>query len=552
MTTKLKLISISLALFLIVALSAALAFALPKEEFNLSGSLSYEPSYQTYTPISAYPLSAYNCFINYYADGTLKGEMGIKSISQNYKAIFNGVINENGLMVFKEYSFQSFNPLTGEKLFPSLKDQRPLMSSSILGGNAGASGFLNENVIFLEDLVFVKENFDSSAVAFVGATERIPQGYDFSLPLQTSNLTGDALREQLENLSPAGICMITKHQIYSLNTSDIEFGEFDQTRTGLKTVQITFPSPIDNSETISAEIEIFVYQDEADLFENQIGHITPASRDMAPTFAIPRGATAKQFVDHINSMNDRWLEYYSASLSLSSEEFVITEDMISEFTINGDKGYCKVTYKDASTYLQFYVYEEGEENLPLASTNMPPEELFVMPAGNIIKFSQQGVFVVTNSAEVLSAQQELYQNGAEISQEELFATGGEKNYQIEFVGAEGTTVSLDMKTFVYDDSYRVPTGIVRPEGDLLTATILEDGSLDLEGLYITILYNGNPANTFGQIEGVDFERIPLSSEDVVIDYFIVGNTAHLNSISIMIEFEGRQMLFGVWSAIQGS
>ena len=60
MTTKLKLISISLALLLIVALSAALAFALPKEEFNLSGGLSYEPSYQTYTPISAYPPSAYN------------------------------------------------------------------------------------------------------------------------------------------------------------------------------------------------------------------------------------------------------------------------------------------------------------------------------------------------------------------------------------------------------------------------------------------------------------------------------------------------------------
>ena len=41
MTTKLKLISISLALFLIVALSAGLAFALPKQEFNLSGSLVY-------------------------------------------------------------------------------------------------------------------------------------------------------------------------------------------------------------------------------------------------------------------------------------------------------------------------------------------------------------------------------------------------------------------------------------------------------------------------------------------------------------------------------
>ena len=549
MTTKLKLISISLALLLIVALSAALVFALPKEEFNLSGSLSYEPSYQTYTPISAYPLSTYNCFINYYADGTLEGQAGVEELAQNYKLVFNGIINENEIMVFKECSVQTFNPLTGEKIFSTLKDQRPLTSSFFLRGSGSFSGFLNENVIFLGDVFLVKENLDPSAVAFVGNFQRIGLGYDFSLPLQTSNLTGDSLKEQLDDVAPTGFYMITKHNMYPISISDIEFGAFDQTSTGLKTVQISFPSPMDQAETISAEIEIYVYQDEVELPENQLTYILPSSSDMAPSFGILEGSTISEFVAHINSMNSNWLRYWTYS-SETYENFTITEDMISEFTIDGDKGFCKVTYKNASTYIQFYVYSEGEEDQPLAIAN-PPWNISVLQAGAMLDFDRWGLYVLTNSFEVLKPQR-LLQNGVEISEEILLATGGEKNYQIEFVGAEGTTVSLDMKTFVYDDSYRVPTRIVRPEGDLSTATILEDGSLDLEGLYIKLLYNGNSSNTAGQIEGVDFERIPLSSEDVEIDYIANGNTAYIMSISITIHFEGRQMLFGVWSAVQGS
>ena len=270
--------------------------------------------------------------------------------------------------------------------------------------------------------------------------------------------------------------------------------------------------------------------------------VPSSSANETLSLAIPRGATAKQFVDHINDpMFNNWLDYHSSS---GSERVVITEDMISEFTINGDKGYCKVTYEDASAYLQFYVYEEGEENLPLALVNLPPEELFVMPAGNTINYSETGLYVVTNSANaVLVAQQELYQNGAEISQGELFATGGEKNYQIEFVGGNGKTIYLDMKTFVYDASYSVPTHAALPLGFSENVTILEDGSLDLEGLYITIYYNGKESSMSNPdlIPETDHVEVPLSSEDVKIEYVVDGNTAIIVSISIKINFNGHEV-----------
>ena len=546
MTTKLKLISISLALFLIVALSAALAFALPKEEFNLSGSLSYEPSFVSYTPAAGDLIPA-DFQLKLFNDGTFEFDYDVTAIQLKMKNIYTGFIDENGRVVVKEQSLQYFNPLTGEKLFPSLKDQRPLISASNFMPSGASIGFLNENVFYFNGIILIREGLDPSAVAFVGfMTNRLEEGCDLTLPRQTQNLTGDALKEQFGN---TWLTLLTGAKAYynSISIKDIiSFSKFDQTTTGLKTVQITFPSPIDNSETISAEIKVFVYEDEADLPGNQLSFLSPSgSASETLSLAIPRGATAKQFVDHINSISTNWLDYYSSS---GSERVVITEDMISEFTINGDKGYCKVTYKDASAYLQFYVYEEGEENLPLALVNLPTEELFVMPAGNTINFSETGLYVVTNSAnEVLVAQQELYQNGVKISQEELFATGGEKNYQIEFVGGNGTTIYLDMKTFVYDASYSVPTHAALPLGFSENVTILEDGSLDLEGLYITIYYNGkeNSMSNPDLIPETDHVEVPLSSEDVKIEYVVDGNTAIIVSISIKINFNGHEVYHGL-------
>ena len=130
-----------------------------------------------------------------------------------------------------------------------------------------------------------------------------------------------------------------------------------------------------------------------------------------------------------------------------------------------------------------------------------------------------------------------------ISQEELFATGGEKNYQIEFVGGNGTTIYLDVKTFVYDASYSVPTFAALPLGFSENVTILEDGSLDLEGLYITIYYNGKESSMSNPdlIPETDHVEVPLSSEDVKIEYVVDGNTAIIVSISIKINFNGHEV-----------
>ena len=194
MTTKLKLISISLALFLIVALSAALAFALPKEEFNLSGSLSYEPSFVSYT-LGAGNLEPADFQLKLFNDGTFELDYDVTAIQLKMKNIYTGFIDENGRVVVKEQSLQYFNPLTGEKLFPSLKDQRPLISASRVS-NPAQLGFLNENIFYFGGTLLIREDLDPSAVAFVGfMNRRLEEGCDLTLPRQAEDLTGDALKE---------------------------------------------------------------------------------------------------------------------------------------------------------------------------------------------------------------------------------------------------------------------------------------------------------------------------------------------------------------------
>ena len=51
MKTKVKVVSVLLALFLIAALCVGLAFALPNLNFNLKGSLSYTVQTKTYYPL---------------------------------------------------------------------------------------------------------------------------------------------------------------------------------------------------------------------------------------------------------------------------------------------------------------------------------------------------------------------------------------------------------------------------------------------------------------------------------------------------------------------
>ena len=233
MTTKLKLISISLALFLIVALSAALAFALPKEEFNLSGSLSYEPSFVSYTLVAGDLIPA-DFQLKLFNDGTFELDYDVTYIQQKMKIICNGFIGENGRAVVKEQSLQYFNPLTGEKLFPSLKDQRPLISATNLISSGAPIGFLNENIFYLGGALLIREGLDPSAVAFVGSMNRLEGGCDLTLPRQAEDLTGDALKEQLEILDPSGLVMLTRTggRGYSIKIEDISFSQFDQKNNG--------------------------------------------------------------------------------------------------------------------------------------------------------------------------------------------------------------------------------------------------------------------------------------------------------------------------------
>lgn len=123
MTTKLKLISISIALFLIAALSVALVFALPKQEFNLSGSLSYEPSYQSYEICKCWMDPEGNSYVRVYDDGRAEIQLAYGSAFPiNVTQKFEGRIS-GGMLLATSLEIGFENIFSGEYYASSLEEE---------------------------------------------------------------------------------------------------------------------------------------------------------------------------------------------------------------------------------------------------------------------------------------------------------------------------------------------------------------------------------------------------------------------------------------------
>lgn len=554
MATKFKVISISIALFLIAALSVALVFALPKEEFNLSGNLSYEPSYQGYEVCKSFQDPEGNSYVRVYDDGRVEVQICYSSsylvnLNQKYEGIISG-----GMLL----------ATSGEGGFEHIFSGETFLTPADLTGILTVLGigiyFVNENFIYVEstDVYFIKEGLNPEEIVFVGNPEtNAISGYDYALPIQTSNLEGDSLKNALFGGGGAKeVYVFNGYTGERVAIADITFGTFDQTTGGIKTVEISFANPFNSEQTLTEEIKILVYED-----EEEITHYQISGADGTRNFEIPpmpAGTTVEDLVSVCNAQTTklRYEKYLADNRDDSGSENIetITADMISDFKIEGERGSCKLTYKQAEVYLQFEVYQEAQYK-----TNADQTMAYVMMT--IWDSTQTGVDPLSSLSAYLVSDEsvtferadlvvEYFVDGELTTFDEIISTGGIKNYQIRVSLQNGTLVEeVDMSTFVYDSQNIFPTNFIGAAHHSIP--LLEDGSLDLEGRSIRICYNGKTigvGHEEGFIEGVDYEDVYLTDERVKLIYSIQNGMGVTYSIYITFDIGGQARELPIWAA----
>ena len=558
MATKFKVISISIALFLIAALSVALVFALPKEEFNLSGNLSYEPSYQGYEVCKSFLDPEGNSYVRVYDDGRVEVQICYSSsylvnLNQKYEGIISG-----GMLL----------ATSGEGGFEHIFSGETFLTPADLTGILTVLGigiyFVNENFIYVEstDVYFIKEGLNPEEIVFVGNPEtNAISGYDYALPIQTSNLEGDSLKNALFGGGGAKeVYVFNGYTGERVAIADITFGTFDQTTGGIKTVEISFANPFNSEQTLTEEIKILVYEDEKEITHYQISGADGTRRFEIPP--MPAGTTVEDLVSVCNAQTTklRYEKYLADIRDDSGSENIetITADMISDFKIEGEIGSCKLTYKQAEVYLQFEVYQEAQYK-----TNADQTMAYVMMT--IWDSTQTGVDPLSSLSAYLVSDEsvtferadlvvEYFVDGELTTFDEIISTGGVKNYQIRVSLQNGTLVEeVDMSTFVYNSQNRFPTSFTNVGFNSGSIPLLEDGSLDLEGKYIRVCYNGNSVEVgqeAGFTEDVDYEDVYLTDERVNLVYYIQDGAVVIRAVYITFDLGGQTFDFLAWTAFK--
>ena len=555
MTTKLKLISISLALFLIVALSVALVFALPKEEFNLSGNLNYTPSYKTYRLSRSFPAIESDSYLRIYNDGTVEMRLSIPVswlfgadspfLPVTFVSEDEGVVESSG-----EISFNGVF-MAGDSYFENMFTTDKWVAGNLLYGPhypllSSTLHFLNENVIYGDQSTFlIKEGIDPEEIVFVGNPEaNIALGCDLFLPIQTTPLEGEALKSAFVGKDSIEVYNGFTHE--TVEISELTFKGLDQQTKGIQTVEVSFLDPFGQQQTLTEKIKVMVYENEEEVTYYQIG-------DWMSGVTLPAISAESTVEDFILALNEdiggsfayeKYVageEDYNSTVRIES----ITTNMISDFKIEGKNGTCKLTYENATATLAFKVCQEGEYMLyPDALA-----EMAVLGAEGAASDPLEGLraYLETDPTNVLTREDltvEYFVDGVPTTLEEIISTGGLKTYQIKVSLKDGTLVEeVDMTSFVCDSENRFPTSFEYVGFSSLGGIPeLEDGSLDLEGKYIRICYNGKQVEVGqeeGFVKGVDYEDIYLTDERVKITYFESSWGAYIVDAYITFEFGGK-------------
>ncbi len=536
MTTKLKLISISLALFLIVALSVALAFALPKQEFNLSGSLSYQVQYKKFIPIR----QAYGAIVSSSSCAKLH-QNGLLELEVNME-FFNTMEAVSYVFVAKKDG-NNFEAI-GEKLnlSPIFAQEEPLATSGlVMSSNTFEScWFANENVLIarIGDLVFAFISEDAPEGEVLYVSKHLDDGKGFYYPyyalsmeaVQGTELKGEELLSKLNGQ----LCAIYSDHYEEIDLSTVEFGDFDQREEGIKNVQISFPEPGNSENIITAEIPILVGEQ-----TNQ------ASLETSLDYLVFSNVKTQE--EAISSINAKLTETGASLTYISADKQQeeireITSGMVKEFELFDDFGYVKIAHKDAELVLPFNLCEPTDEITVYFSRETLPLPYLVEKGTNGEDFISnemidEGTMYLSTTGEDLLieniSEYKCFVDGVETPASQLFLTPGLKKYQIKLVLTDGSVVNfLNMQTYVYDDDNKIVTGF---EADWTNSPIEinQDGTLNLEGKYIYLYYNN--ASTEGGTEGVDYIKIPATDESVEIEYYIQNGIVKLIDVYVNIE-----------------
>ena len=208
--------------------------------------------------------------------------------------------------------------------------------------------------------------------------------------------------------------------------------------------------------------------------------------------------------------------------------------------------------------MQFEVYQEAQYK-----TNADQTMAYVMMT--IWDSTQTGVDPLSSLSAYLVSDEsvtferadlvvEYFVDGELTTFDEIISTGGVKTYQIRVSLQNGTLVEeVDMSTFVYNSQNRFPTSFTNVGFNSGSIPLLEDGSLDLEGKYIRVCYNGNSVEVgqeAGFTEDVDYEDVYLTDERVNLVYYIQDGAVVIRAVYITFDLGGQTFDFLAWSALK--
>lgn len=546
MSLRLKIVLISFVSFFIILLSIGVVFALSKEEFNLSGNLSYSPNYEEYVLIDWDRLAG-SGYAKVYETGKVEAEVIIPFMAQPGGANKNCSVYYNITGQLDGEMIRYANVVGG---YSSFFDKENELFVELAAGGFDGKGFLYENFLVFMDMAFVKAGTDLNEIVFIGSLRtREALGFDLALPIQTSNLPGQELKNKLLGLDAGQIVVYNGYSNEYVDFSSLEFGEFDQTSSGLKSVQVTFQNPFKTDEKISGEILVYVYEEEAEItyYRLTTGMPGPSNEEIV----LKANATVDDLVATLNSITFN-LGYFERSLvevgSANPDELIsnFTADMISDFVIGENGGSFYVTYKKSSILCFFstvqadqeYILDANAQSLFMNMLAWEKNQIGVDPLASIYATS------ISDRSQRLPREDlkiEYYLNGALTSFDKIVSSAGIKKYQIKVSLENGEQIkTVNMTTFVWDETFRIPTEFY--DGFETEVAVLEDGSLDVGDGFVRICYNGKNVQIGSEdefVEGVDYEDIYLTDDRVEIRFAKKDNTAEIYAILVDLDFNGE-------------
>ncbi len=561
MKTKVKVVSVLLALFLIAALCTGLAFALPNLNFNLKGSLSYTPQTKTYYPLV--PLS----------DGPSELLLNSDEFKISFEEVGNGVLMTCDLYgqisdgkldlehmtadIQSQYS-PSFSFTAGDYMLVNSFDYRnpdPFQFSLVVG----------DYLIMVPDfmgatdgtpIIYIREDAPEGQLLYFGNYFRADVGWDLRIAVQEQNLSGQALVGAF-NSSSEGAMLVTveKGGYAAIDLSSVTFSEFDQTTTGEKQVQVTFTNPFTNLQT-TRTITVSVYDPnlEETSFEISVQMVF-IEKDNITASNIAQKLTAS-----LESGDSMIIIHHNGTYEYLVQ---ITQDMISDIKINEDLNMisCILNYSGVEFHLQFSIIEgEGNNFFAPLMAEAFRSPVFAIEAGTTSynRFAYFGA-LFDNGEFVGPLDQATFKftcDGQEMTLDQIYQTPGLKEIKVEVTLSDGREFVMfeNFPVFVYDDENKIPTGAdITAEcwGDKNPSDmeLLPDGSLDLSGCYLNVYYNCSRPSDQSLVLGQDYEQIPLSSDSVEVLSFKLFDPGSseprtvITSIIYRVEVNGQEVAF---------